>query len=168
MFDHEVYAIAFVASNDSDKVEKYLEFKEVVSLFEKHPQFVDALLFNRELFNDFREDFEATLSPVVYNFLDIVIEDGLIDQIFKIETAIRNHLVELEEYNYCVFESADKLSVSFDERLTNMILQKTEGKVEIVKKVNPKLKSGVRMILNNKSIDLSMSGRLERLLSEVS
>ena len=49
-----------------------------------------------------------------------------------------------------------------------MVNEKTQGKVEIVKKVNPRLKAGVRINLNNESIDLSITGRLERLLSEVS
>ena len=168
MYDHEYYAHAFVASSDGDKVKNYLEFKDMVKLFKQTPQFVDALLFNRELFNDFKAEFEAIYSPLVYNFLALVIEDGLIDQIFNIESEIRDVLVEQGVYHYCVIESAEILSESFSDRLTQMVNEKTQGKVEIVKKVNPRLKAGVRINLNNESIDLSITGRLERLLSEVS
>src|SRR5690554_3356921 len=118
MYDHEYYAHAFVASSESDeKVNNYLEFKEAVKVFRDSPQFVDALLFSRERFDAFREDFEALYSAVVFNFLDIVIEDGLIEQIFKIETSIRDLLVKEGHYNYCVVESADELSKDFEGNL---------------------------------------------------
>ncbi len=168
MHDHEHYAQAFVASSESDKVNYYLEFKEMVDVFRNAPHFVDALLFSRERFEKFDEDFKQEFSPLVYNFLKIVIEDGLIEQLFKIEFSIRDILVKTGAYNYCVIESADALSDKFNNKLVDMIMSKTDGNVEIVKKVNPSLKSGIRMYLNNESIDLSITGRLERLLSEVS
>lgn len=168
MYDHEYYAHAFVASSESDKIKNYLEFKEAVKVFRESPQFVDALLFNRERFDAFKEDFKALYSPVVFNFLDILIEDGLIEQIFNIETSIRDLLVKEGYYNYCVVESANELSEEFEESLNRMIHKRTDGNVEIVKKINPRLKSGIRVYLNDESIDLSITGRLERLLSEVS
>lgn len=168
MHDHEVYAHAFVAASKGDEINKYLEFKDMVKVFKDSLEFVDALLFDRELFNDYKEDFESAFSPTSYNFLDIVIEDGHIDQIFKIENSIRDILVKEGTYNYCVIESPEELSESFDKKLTDLVLLKTNGNVDIVKKINPKLKSGIRMYLNDESIDLSITGRLERLLSEVS
>lgn len=168
MRDHEVYAHAFVASGGSDSVKKYLEFKKCVEVFQDSQGFIDTLLFNRQVFNDFRSEFKDSFSPLVFNFLDILVQDGLIEQIFNVEMAIRDELVKQELYNYCVIESAEALSSNFDKQLVDMILKRTDNNVEIVKKVNPSLKSGVRIYLNNESIDLSIIGRLQRLLSEVS
>ncbi len=168
MHDHDVYAHAFVAASEGDEINQYLEFKDMVKVFKDSPEFVDALLFNRALFNDFKEEFESSFSVTTFNFLDIVIEDGLIDQIFKIEESIRDHLVQKGLYNYCIIESPESLSESFDQKLTDLVLSRTDGNVDIVKKINPRLKSGIRMYLNDESIDLSIAGRLERLLSEVS
>lgn len=168
MHDHEHYAQAFVASSESDKVNQFLEFKEMVAVFRNSPKFVDALLFNRERFEAFDAEFKENFSPLVYNFIKIVIEDGLIEQLFKIEISIRDLLIKSGDYNYCVIESADVLSDGFNQKLIDMVNTKTGGNVEIVQKVNPSLKSGIRMYLNNESIDLSITGRLERLLSEVS
>lgn len=168
MYDHENYAQAFVASSQSDTVKYYLEFKEMVDVFRQIPQFVDALLFSRERFEKFDDEFKARFSPLVYNFLKIVIEDGLIEQLFKIEISVRDILVKQGDYNYCVIESSEQLSEAFNDKLVSMIQAKTNGNVEIVHKIRPELKSGIRMYLNNESIDLSITGRLERLLSEVS
>lgn len=168
MFDHEYYAHAFVWSSNEDQIKYYLEFKDAVKLFRDNPKFVDTLLFNRALFKDFKEDFEEGYSSLVYNFLDIVVEDGMIDQIFKIENSIRDILVSDGKYNYCVIESAEALKDDFAQKLSQLIHKQSDGNVEIVEKINPRLKSGVRIFLNDKTYDLSMVGRLERLYSEVS
>lgn len=168
MRDHEYYAHAFVLLDKANGVKNYLEFKELVSVFKDSPKFIDALLFNREYFKEFEEEFKASFSTVIYNFLEIIIQDGFIEKLLDIEDEIRNVLVKNELYNYCVIESSDQLSDNMVSKMTEMINKRTDNNVEIVRKINKKLKSGIRVYLNNESIDLSIVGRLERLLSEVS
>lgn len=168
MFSLNAYAQAFVSASEEKGVENFLEFKEVVHIFESIPKMENALLFKRDRFEKIREIFESAFSPLVYHFLDIIIEDGHVDQLGEIEKLIMDTLIAEDLYSFCMVESSEPLTASFKSELEGKIEKFVNTPFEIHYKINESIGSGIKVRVNDDWFDLSIQGRLNRLMAEVS
>ena len=164
---HENYARAFLLACHDEAVLAYEDFVAVCQIFEQLPHLSTALLFEPLRIVEILPLFQEMFSEKICNFIEILVEDGYIDQLDKIKCQVRRLLIDKKQWNVCVIESAGMLSTQTIKRLAEIIESYCTGKVEFEFSVNAQLKAGYRVFLNETVLDLSVAGRLATLLTEV-
>lgn len=166
MQGHEYYAHAFYQVAN-DKLASYLELRKVSALFEAYPKLMSTLLFDASKISDLETWFFEDVSNETATFIKILIEDGIIDQIIRIEKLVCDLLIKDELWTNCLVEVAQDISIETYEKIQEMVKKNYKGFIEFDLVKNTNLKAGYRLFINDSVLDMSVSGRLNRLVEEV-
>ncbi|MCX7643043.1 MAG: ATP synthase F1 subunit delta [Armatimonadetes bacterium] len=163
------YAIALLQvaakANELDRVEA--EVKALADTLNRSPLLVkflaQPLIPFGEKARQVRQWFENRISPITLNFLLSVIKHKRIEHFDHI-ARIFTELVR-EHRNETVAEITTAVPLTEEERaLTVQRLQEVTGKkVLLSEKVDPSILGGMRIVVGDKLLDLSLKGHLERI-----
>lgn len=163
------YAVALLhaslKANELERVEA--EIKALTEMFKRSPQLVKFLNQPLVPFDEkakrLRLRLEGRVSPVTLNFLLAVVKHKRIE---AFEHIVQTFLDLVREYRgEVVAEVTSAVSLTDEERaMTIKRLQEITGKkVLLSEKVDPSIIGGMRIIVGNKLLDLSLRGHLERI-----
>lgn len=166
MQGHEYYAHAFYQVS-SDKLASYQELRMISLLFETYPKLMSTLLFDASKISELETWFFADVSKETASFIRILVEDGIIDQVMRIEKAVCDLLIIDEMWANCLVEVAQDITDETYQKIQEMVKKNYKGFIAFTLIKNPELKAGYRLFTNDSVLDLSVSGRLSRLVEEV-
>lgn len=69
--------------------------------------------------------------------------------------------------NFGVLTTAHELDKATEERLVNLMGKKTEGKLELEKRIDPNILGGFKLEMNHTLWDASIAGQLKKLREEI-
>lgn len=167
MRNYEYYAHAYLRACEDDPVECYKHFCELCTIFDALPKLADILLFDPKRFIEIESTIQEYYAGKVFNFIKLLVEDGIIDQLQALKKCIRSCLVEERLWNVCVIEISHKAQENLVSRIQALVLANQSAYVEFETRIDSSLKAGFRVFLNNDIFDISIDGRLKRLLAEV-
>lgn len=167
MLNHEYYAHAFYQASASDRVNRFKELSAIATLFQDYPQLTSTLLFDSQKISEVESWLFSGVAKETKSFFKIVVEDGIVDQIERIRSKVRELLIQDELWTICLVEVAQEITEETYLNIQTLVKQNYKGFVEFELITNSSLKAGYRLFINDTMIDLSVSGRLERLVEEV-
>ena len=157
--------LAAVKAGELDRVEA--EVQSLSDLFARTPQLVKFLMQPLVPFSEkerlLRQRLQGRLSPVTLNFLLTVVKHkraGAFEHIARVfEELVREYRGEV------VAEVTSAVPLTDHERaITLQRLQEITGKKVLLReRVDPSIVGGMRIIVGNKLLDLSLRGHLERI-----
>lgn len=167
MRNHDIYAHAFYEATAPNQISEYISLNIIVNLFESHPELGSTLLFDRSKFDIVKTQILDDVSEHVKRFISILVEDGMIDQLSRIGSKIRDLLIDHELWYICTIETAHEIDVHAYDKIKNIVSKYYLGHIEFNSVVNESLKSGYRITINDTMIDLSIEGRIKEVVKEV-
>lgn len=168
MRDHEHYAHAFYQLMGDNQVNYYLEFESVSEVMEHYPQLQSKLIFKPDVLEDINDLLFLETSDLVKRMVTLLLDDGMIDQISYVKRSIRDLLIKNGLWTYCRIETSQLMSRQYYDDIKIRVKNKYTNHIEFESRVNPQLMGGIRLLVNHSVIDLSIEGRLKRLIDEVS
>lgn len=167
MYNHDMYAHAFYEATALNPITSYRELSMLSDVFKCFPQLTSKLLFDANRLQEIETWLFADISDNTKRFIRIMVEDSIIDQINLITHKVRDFLIQDHLWNVCMVEVAQKIETTTYQRIKETVEQNYEGVVEFKLVINTSLKAGYRVFVNDSVIDLSVDGRLRRLIEEV-
>ncbi len=163
------YAVALlsaaVKANDLERVEA--EVSALAEMLNRSPQLVKFLAQPLVPFSEkaqrLKQRLEGRVSPVTLNFLLTVVKHKRIE---AFEHIIQVFIELVREYrSEVVAEVVSAVPLTDEEReMTVQRLQEITGKkVLLSEKVDPSIIGGMRIVVGDKLLDLSLKGHLERI-----
>lgn len=168
MRDHEHYAHAFYQLMGDNQVNYYLEFETIAEVIENYPQLQSKLIFKPDVIEEITDLLFSQTSNIVKRMVTLLLEDGMIDQISYTKRSIRDLLIKNGLWTYCRIETSQTMSSQNYNDIKIRVEKVYTSHVEFESIVNPQLMGGIRLLVNDSIIDLSIEGRLKKLIDEVS
>lgn len=168
MRDHEHYAHAFYQLMGDNQVNYYLEFQTIAEVIEHYPQLQSKLIFKPDVLEDIHDLLFLGTSDLVKRMVTLLLDDGMIDQISYVKRSIRDLLIKNGLWTWCRIETAQLMSSQYYDDIQSRVKKMYTSHIEFESRVNPMLLGGIRLLVNDSVIDLSIEGRLKRLIDEVS
>lgn len=168
MRDHEHYAHAFYQLMSDNQVNYYIEFEAISEAIEHYPQLQSKLIFKPDVIDDVADLLFLNTSDLVKRMVTLLLDDGMIDQISYVKRSIRDSLIKNGLWTYCRIETSQLMSRQYYDDIKIIVKNKYTNHIEFESRVNPQLMGGIRLLVNDSVIDLSIEGRLKRLIDEVS
>ncbi|AMC93730.1 hypothetical protein AOC36_06955 [Erysipelothrix larvae] len=165
---HEIYAHAFYQLMVDDPVHYYREFRTIARILHAVPQITSTLMFNPNRIEEIADLLFFEVSEIVKRMIYILLEDGMLDQIDQIQQSMRNLLVDDGFWITCIIETSEPMSKGYYEKIKTKVDVIYHGEIEYEIQVNPFLKSGIRLFINDTVLDFSLGGRFQKLVEEVS
>jgi F-type H+-transporting ATPase subunit delta len=103
------------------------------------------------------------MQPLTANFLRLLADKRRLEVLRELGPAFRRSVLAERNATEGVVESARPLDADELERLAAALGSLLGKRVELTNRVRPELKAGVRVFVDNKLIDQSVAGRLEKL-----
>lgn len=167
MHNLDLYAQAFYETTLDDPIKHYKEICLVLDVLEATPRIMDLILYEDSISGIVLEEFENEVSEITLNFLNVIIQDGLLSSLNTIKKNLQHILIDANLWNVCLVEYADTLTQKEKDELEALVKKTTHDKVEFSYRENTSLISGMRIKLNETIMDLSIMGRLQHLKMEV-
>jgi ATP synthase F1 delta subunit len=157
--------LAAVKAGELDRVEA--EVQSLSDLFARTPQLVKFLMQPLVPFSEkerlLRQRLQGRLSPVTLNFLLTVVKHKRADAFEHIARVFEELVREYRGEVVAEVTSAVPLT-EYERTITLQRLQEITGKrVLLSERVDPSIIGGMRIIVGNKLLDLSLRGHLERI-----
>jgi ATP synthase F1 delta subunit len=157
--------LAAVKAGELDRVEA--EVQSLSDLFARTPQLVKFLMQPLVPFSEkerlLRQRLQGRLSPVTLNFLLTVVKHKRADAFEHIARVFEELVREYRGEVVAEVTSAVPLT-EYERTITLQRLQEITGKrVLLSERVDPSIIGGMRIIVGNKLLDLSLQGHLERI-----
>jgi ATP synthase F1 delta subunit len=157
--------LAAVKAGELDRVEA--EVRSLSDLFARTPQLVKFLMQPLVPFSEkerlLRQRLQGRLSPVTLNFLLTVVKHKRTDAFEHIARVFEELVREYRGEVVAEVTSAVPLT-EYERTITLQRLQEITGKrVLLSERVDPSIIGGMRIIVGNKLLDLSLRGHLERI-----
>lgn len=157
--------LAAVKAGELDRVEA--EVQSLSDLFARTPQLVKFLMQPLVPFSEkerlLRQRLQGRLSPVTLNFLLTVVKHKRTDAFEHIARVFEELVREYRGEVVAEVTSAVPLT-EYERTITLQRLQEITGKrVLLSERVDPSIIGGMRIIVGNKLLDLSLRGHLERI-----
>ena len=156
---------ASIKANELERVEA--EIKALAELFNRSPQLVkflsQPLVPFAEKAQRLRLQLEGRISPITLNFLLAVVKHKRVEAFDHI---VQTFVDLVREYRGEVTaEVTTAVPLTEEERaMTIQRLQEITGKkVLLSERVDPSIVGGMRIVVGNKLLDLSLKGHLERI-----
>ncbi|MCF7845961.1 MAG: ATP synthase F1 subunit delta [Candidatus Peribacteraceae bacterium] len=105
----------------------------------------------------------SKLGKTLENFLKLVVQHGRVSEVSAIAASFRAVLNESAGIATAIVESASELEEKEIRSLTNALKKMTGGEVAIETRTDPKILGGVRVVIGDELVDLSLAGKLSRL-----
>lgn len=145
--------------------------KEILEVFTANTElerFFNAVkISTEEKKNLIHTAFEGKIDKMLLNFLELLIDKK---RIGSVEAILQQFIIlanEEQEIENGVVLSSRKLSKDEIMKIEEALSFKRKQKVELVNKVDRKLISGIKVIINNEVIDGSMKSKIETLKNEL-
>lgn len=158
----------FLLATEENSIDEYVKaLKTVKAVIEENAEYTELLaspaLLLSERLSAVDEAFKDNLPENVVSFLKLIVENGhikelsfLIDEFFELVLRFRNH-ISATVYSAIELDSAQK------QKLVSK-LQKTYGKtVDAVYIIDKSLLGGIKVCLDDKTIDGSIEKRLQKV-----
>lgn len=157
--------LAAVKAGELDRVEA--EVQSLSDLFARTPQLVKFLMQPLVPFSEkerlLRQRLQGRLSPVTLNLLLTVVKHKRADAFEHIARVFEELVREYRGEVVAEVTSAVPLT-EYERTITLQRLQEITGKrVLLSERVDPSIIGGMRIIVGNKLLDLSLRGHLERI-----
>lgn len=144
------------------------EMLEIFTASGELDRFFNAVKISTEEKRNFiRTVFEGKIEKMLLNFLELLIDKkriGNVKEILQHFILLANEERGIENG---VVISSRKLSKDEIVKIEEAMSKKRKQKVELVNKVDKKLISGIKVIINNEVIDGSMKSKIEAMKSEL-
>ncbi|MFA0759439.1 MAG: hypothetical protein NOOUEUKL_002118 [Candidatus Fervidibacter sp.] len=157
--------LAAIKAGELDRVEA--EMQSLSDLFARTPQLVKFLMQPLVPFSEkerlLRQRLQGRLSPVTLNFLLTVVKHKRADAFEHIARVFEELVREYRGEVVAEVTSAVPLT-EYERTITLQRLQEITGKrVLLSERVDPSIIGGMRIVVGNKLLDLSLRGHLERI-----
>lgn len=164
---HDIYAHAFLAACKENVLIEYQSYLKVCEIFDHVGNVIDSLVFDIKRWSYLSDLIQPISTEKVSNFLTVLNEDNMIDQYQVIARSIKAILIANKQWTECLIETPYTFKESTYEALKETVKPYCIGHTEYSYQVNPEIKAGCRIYINEQVIDLSIQGRLKKLLTEV-
>ncbi len=147
------------------------QIKELIEIFsgnESLQSFFDAVQISPTEKKDLlTKAFKGKIEPLLFNFLNLLVDKKRINhavEIMKEFNSMCNRELNIQEgFVY----SARSLSDEQIRQLEATLSQKNNMNVELHNLIDERLISGIKVVINNQIIDLSMKNRIESMKNEL-
>ena len=145
--------------------------RELIEVVEENPQLLDFFnavkISNQEKKEVVDRLFKGKLETMLVHFIDLLIDKKRTKNMVE----ILRYFITLENEDRGVREgivySARKLSREDVGRIEQALSERDQQKLELVNRIDPRLISGIKVVIGNEVIDGSMKSRIESLKSEL-
>lgn len=111
--------------------------------------------------------FQDFISDKTYNFIFLLIKDKKLNFLNQIINLVKKEYLSSEEIFEVIVETVVPLSAEQQRKLNKILTKKLNQKILLANIINKELIGGIKLSVEDKVIDLSLSARLNRLRSKI-
>lgn len=169
----ERYAQALfeLAKQEDAVVEYQMEVKQLIKIFDGNKQlqgFFNAVdITSVEKKELLEKAFKGKIKKMTYNFLNLLVDKKRMSHVTEILKTFNSLCNEERNVEEGIVYSARVLTEEQVERLEKALEAKLNKSVELSNLIDERLISGVKVIVGNQIIDVSMKNRIESLKYEL-
>ena len=162
----------FELARECDGLEQWgLQARQLIEVVEENPQLLDFFnavkISSQEKKEVVDQLFRDKLETMLVHFIDLLIDKKRTKNMVE----ILRYFITLENEDRGVREglvySARKLSREDIVRIEEALTERDGQKLELSNRIDPRLISGIKVVIGNEVIDGSMKSRIESLKSEL-
>ena len=162
----------FELAKETDGLNQWgLQARELIEVVEENPQLLDFFnavkISTQEKKAVVDQLFKGKLETMLVHFIDLLIDKKRTKNMVE----ILRYFITLENEERGVREgvvySARKLSREDIVRIEEALSERDGQKLELTNRIDPRLISGIKVVIGNEVIDGSMKSRIESLKSEL-
>lgn len=164
----KLYAEAFFKNLTEDqKVPAYSQLKALEDLMVQLKDYVSFMIHNPAEFSQVRSVVEGDYEPLTLNFLEVIIQDGMVNRLAAIIDDYKQILVNKGLLANIQVTTARPLSEEARQVLEAEIESYWKGPKDYNYQVNPYYIEGIHLKINDAVIDTTYRSRLNQIIKEV-
>ena len=148
------------------------ELSQVESILKENPEYITLLsepsIPKKERIGLVDKAFGDAVHPYLLNFMKILLENGLLRGFSSCCSILRSNYNKDNGIAQAVVTGAVELTAEEAEKLKEKLEQISGRKIDLIRKVDPAVLGGIRVELEGKLYDGTVSGRLGDLRRKVS
>lgn len=165
------YTLAlFEVACEQEKAKSFYEelkaFEDILSQEEELLQSLNLSVGDYRIYEGLWESLEAFLSKEVINFLKILQEASLLDELERVVDDYRDLMQKHGLIHKVDIRSAQALNQDEKNEILKQIKRRYEQELDVRYEVDEKLISGIQVIVDSDVYDLSIQHKLDQILSQ--
>ena len=169
LYGKSLYDLAKAERNTKEILE---EMEVLRSIFQENPDYIRLLLEpsipKKERLSLLDQAFSGELSLYLLNFLKLLLEKGMLRQYTECYKAYRKRYQEDEGISDAVVVSAVALTEEQKRTLLEKLEKLCQKKILLSEKIDPEVLGGLKVEVDGKTLDGTVSGRLKEIRKNVS